>query len=273
MAYDKSTDYSVLMNQAANQGNYGLAAQYEQQRNEKIAGEKMNYSPTYNYQGYYTSSPQDSFQQYKDSMNSAISAYNQSVDAGLQSAQLDRANTMQTAGQQLTKANRAANAAYAQAVNPYGYNAQALAGMGLANSGISESSRIAAGNSYQNALAANNTAYSEAQRAADLAYNKAAADAAASKASYLASNLENQASTGLSQNQWNSEYVLKKITLDDQLQTNQISRKQYEAELEKIKMENDLYRTNAQKQAEADYQQSLADIAYTQAQTAKLNRS
>lgn len=37
MAYDKNTDYQALIDQAVAQGDYAVAARYEQQRNEKIA--------------------------------------------------------------------------------------------------------------------------------------------------------------------------------------------------------------------------------------------
>lgn len=52
MAYDAKTDYMALMQQAAAQGNYKKAAEYEQQRNAKITGEGItNYSTTNNYAG------------------------------------------------------------------------------------------------------------------------------------------------------------------------------------------------------------------------------
>ena len=53
MAYDKKTDYSDLIKQAVASGDYIKAAQYEQQRNEKIAGEGMTqYEPTNTYSSW-----------------------------------------------------------------------------------------------------------------------------------------------------------------------------------------------------------------------------
>ena len=52
MAYNKDTDYSLLMQQAADRGNYAEAAQYEQLRNEKIQGEGLNYATTNQYSQY-----------------------------------------------------------------------------------------------------------------------------------------------------------------------------------------------------------------------------
>lgn len=51
MAYNKETDYKKLIDDAAARGDFGSAAQYEQQRNEKIAGEGMNYGQTNDYSG------------------------------------------------------------------------------------------------------------------------------------------------------------------------------------------------------------------------------
>ena len=52
-AYNPNTDYSALMQQAANAGDYNAAGYYEQQRRDKIAGEGLNYSPTDTYAAYY----------------------------------------------------------------------------------------------------------------------------------------------------------------------------------------------------------------------------
>lgn len=58
MAYNKDTDYMKLMQDAAARGDYKAAAQYEQQRNEKIAGlnaagtNKWNATTTSDYAGW-----------------------------------------------------------------------------------------------------------------------------------------------------------------------------------------------------------------------------
>lgn len=51
--YNANTDYSALMQQAANAGDYNAAGYYEQQRNDKIAGTGSQYSPTDTYAAYY----------------------------------------------------------------------------------------------------------------------------------------------------------------------------------------------------------------------------
>ena len=50
--YDANTDYSKLIADAAAQGDYKAAAQYEQLRNQKIAGTGSSYAPTNNYAGW-----------------------------------------------------------------------------------------------------------------------------------------------------------------------------------------------------------------------------
>lgn len=50
--YDKDVDYQQRINEAVDTGDFLSAAQYERQRNEKISGEGMNYTPTNKYQAY-----------------------------------------------------------------------------------------------------------------------------------------------------------------------------------------------------------------------------
>ncbi len=56
ITYDPSVDYMKLINEANAAGNYALAAQYEQQRNAKIAATNSSYTPTNNYSNYATGS-------------------------------------------------------------------------------------------------------------------------------------------------------------------------------------------------------------------------
>lgn len=58
--YDKDTDYSQKMSEAAAAGDYAAAARYEQQRNEKIIGEGMkDYQTTNQYAQYLPKTPAD----------------------------------------------------------------------------------------------------------------------------------------------------------------------------------------------------------------------
>lgn len=52
MAYKKDIDYSAMIKRAAESGDMATAAQLEQSRNEKIAGEGLNYDTTSNFSSY-----------------------------------------------------------------------------------------------------------------------------------------------------------------------------------------------------------------------------
>lgn len=58
-SYNKDTDYAKYMQRAAADGDMGAASYYESQRNKKIAGEGMNYSPSSLYAQYAKQYTQD----------------------------------------------------------------------------------------------------------------------------------------------------------------------------------------------------------------------
>ncbi len=68
---------------------------------------------------------------------------------------------------------RAANAEYLKSINPYGYNAQKQAGMGLGRSGFAESSKSANFNSMQNRVANVRNTYEQAKINYDNQINEA----------------------------------------------------------------------------------------------------
>ena len=131
-------------------------------------------------------------------------------------------------------------------ISPYGYSQQSLSSAGLARSGVGESSRISAGNTYSNALNDARSDYNDTVRQSDLAYQQAALTAAENKGKYAADTL-------LSGTQWAAEYALKQKELEEQVATNQITRAQAQAEL-------DVYKKYAM-------QQALADLEATRAST------
>lgn len=268
--FDKNTDYQAQINDAVSKGNYTLAAQLEQQRNNKInagyGGDNKttnlysqylpgNSSPgssssgtgssggTYKPLGVYNDAdlkklyPQEwnQIQQYKnqfeesqaigdkDGMNTAWQgaeairnqhgysggsdgsqfiptgmgytiadmanqkAESDKIIADLQNAaaqyqqqqqqQLDNINAQyeaalgqmqsnidaqkEDAAKQTALNNAAAEQAYMTAVKPNGSLAENLAANGLLSSGLTESSQIQAGNTYQNALNNNSTTQTE----------------------------------------------------------------------------------------------------------------
>lgn len=71
MAYDKKTDYQYLMDKYASAGDLTSAAQYEQKRNEKIAGEGLNYQQTNQYSNYLPISANQYQSKYTDQIKQA----------------------------------------------------------------------------------------------------------------------------------------------------------------------------------------------------------
>lgn len=67
--YNRDTDYSALIADAVANGDYASAAIYEAQRNEKIAGEGLQYEQTNQYASYLPSSYTNP---YTDALNDAI---------------------------------------------------------------------------------------------------------------------------------------------------------------------------------------------------------
>ena len=80
-SYNKDTDYAQYMQRAAADGDMGAASYYEQQRNKKIAGEGMDYSPSNLYAQYAK-------QYTQDEMNRLESGYTPSYNAGTDYASL-----------------------------------------------------------------------------------------------------------------------------------------------------------------------------------------
>lgn len=72
MAYDKNKDYTTLINDAVNSGDYYSAAQYEQQRNEKITNEGLDYATTNRFSGWLDDTDYSTI--LKDQMASGASA-------------------------------------------------------------------------------------------------------------------------------------------------------------------------------------------------------
>ena len=74
-SYNKDTDYAQYMQRAAADGDMGAASYYESQRNKKIAGEGMDYSPSNLYAQYAK-------QYTQDEMNRLESGYTPSYNVG-----------------------------------------------------------------------------------------------------------------------------------------------------------------------------------------------
>lgn len=188
----------------------------------------------------------DALSNWNNQMKTAIDSYNNAIDSGLKASKLQADNQKQEAYKTKVKSNAAAQRSYLDTINPYGYSQQSLASAGLARSGVGESSRISAGNTYSNALADARSDYNDTVRQSDLQYQQAVLTAAEDKGKYAADTL-------LSGTQWAAEYALKQRELEEQVATNKITRAQAQAEL-------DVYKKYAM-------QQALADLEATRAST------
>ena len=188
----------------------------------------------------------DALSNWNNQMKTAIDRYNNAIDSGLKASKLQADNQKQEAYKTKVKSNAAAQRSYLDTINPYGYSQQSLASAGLSRSGVGESSRISAGNTYSNALADARSDYNDTVRQSDLQYQQAVMTAAEDKGKYAADTL-------LSGTQWAAEYALKQRELEEQVATNKITRAQAQAEL-------DVYKKYAM-------QQALADLEATRAST------
>ena len=297
-SFDAGTDYQKLIDEAASRGDYAAAAQYEQQRNNKIdAGYGGDYQKTNNYSQYLNGGSSgggssggssgaaggglyqnvdlgDTFwslissgvtdpdylqdiadaradkasstaglEQYvgdqlqhnmqgiidqlknkqnllnqaqterKDLMQQAADQQQAAIQAGVDSA-IAGLNAQKDDVDKLTKANNAAaERAYMQTVNPNGSLAENLAANGLLPTGVTETSQIQAGNTYQNALNENATTQTEALAEIERAITQAQLTGDIQAAQALSDLLTQIAEQGyshvqdiLAQNQWQSQF-------------------------------------------------------------------
>lgn len=126
--YDKDTDYSQKMSEAAAAGDYAAAARYEQQRNEKIKGEGLTqYQPTNQYAQYLQKSETQSSDDILDRILNredfsydldGDALYRQYKDQYLQQGKLAMQDTM---GQAAALTGGYGNS-YAQTVGQQAYN-------------------------------------------------------------------------------------------------------------------------------------------------------
>lgn len=106
------------------------------------------------------------WEDYQNYMQQAADQQQAAIQAGVDSAVADLESQKNSVGK-LTKANNAAaEKAYMQTINPNGSLAENLAANGLLSSGLTETSQIQAGNSYQGAL--NNNALTETEAIAEI---------------------------------------------------------------------------------------------------------
>lgn len=126
------------------------------------------------------------YSDYEQKMNDAAEAQQKALQASIDSAVNNLESQKTTIGKNTEANNAAAEKAYMLAINPNGSYAEGLASQGLSKSGITESSMISAGNTYQNALNSNATAQAEALAEIERAITQARLNGDIEKANALA---------------------------------------------------------------------------------------
>ncbi len=181
----QNTDWSQMFQDSMGTASVGQLQNILNQRLNKLNGKAdawQEQAQSY-VDGLYNQmyGPQfDTIKQYQDAMNGYMNQYEQMQDAikaqnqaaiEQNVAQLEAQKTgVYQAGQ---SANTAAQQNYMNLLNPNGSNAELLAALGLSNSGLSESSAIAAQNAYTNAVNSNEQNVSNQIQAIELAIKNA----------------------------------------------------------------------------------------------------
>lgn len=192
--HDKATSTSGLGQYVDDQNQMNMQAYVNQLKNKQNL---LNQAQT---------ERKDLMQQAADQQQAAIQASVDSAIAGLNAQKGDVGK--------LTEANNAAaERAYMQTVNPNGSLAENLAANGLLPTGVTETSQIQAGNTYQNALNENATTQTEALAEIERAITQAQLTGDIQAAQALSDLLTQIAEQGyshvqdiLAQNQWQSQF-------------------------------------------------------------------
>lgn len=124
------------------------------------------------YEGLLTDN-ENIYNQQLDYANQYEQTQNEALDKQL-AFQQEQIEKQKQEAQQIkeTEAKKAKND-YTSFVNPYGYQAEQFASQGLANSGVSETTKLGGWNTYQNRLATANKAMQDAFTEYDTAINEA----------------------------------------------------------------------------------------------------
>ena len=200
-----------LMNEAAqNSQNWASAddagKQYYHDRNREIYGQ-LGYdydektgkwtpnaiNSSINQAGQFNTAKQE----YEDRMQQAMEAEQAAADAAVEQAIAALDAQKYNVNKVGAAANSAAQDAYMQTVNPNGGLAESLASRGLLSSGLTESSQIEAGNTYQQALNQNALTVAEQLQEIDRAITDARLSGDISKAQALSQYAQQVAQMGM----------------------------------------------------------------------------
>ena len=127
--------------------------------------------------GYAVADPNpyegQAMEDYRDTLQSSYDAQRDAIQAGVDSAVADLNAQKGDIARLTGRSNAAAEQAYMQTINPNGSLAESLAANGLLNTGLTESSQISAGTSYQNAINQNASTETESLAEIERAITKA----------------------------------------------------------------------------------------------------
>ena len=137
------------------------------------------------------------YKNYQDKMNQAMEAEQAAADAAVEQAIAALDAQKYNVNKVGAAANSAAQDAYMQTVNPNGGLAESLASRGLLSSGLTESSQIEAGNTYQQALNQNALTVAEQLQEIDRAITDARLSGDISKAQALSQYAQQVAQMGM----------------------------------------------------------------------------
>lgn len=148
---------------------------------------------------------------------------------------------------------------YQRQINPYGYNAEALARMGLSNSGYSETALINYGNALMGAMQSNNISYYEGIQELERAKIEAQLEGDMNKAEIAADLQAQMAQTLLSLGQQKIQFEYQKYLNEQEaaLNAEQMNLQRWMAEQEALA---------EQREADRDYELAQNELALKQQQ-------
>ncbi len=291
----QNTDWSQMFQDSMGTASVGQLQNILNQRLNKLNGKAdawQEQAQSY-VDGLYNQmyQPQfDAIKQYEDAMNGYMDQYEQMQDAiKAQNQAAIEQNVSQLEAQKTgvyqagQSANTAAQQNYMNLLNPNGSNAEMLAALGLSNSGLSESSAIAAQNAYTNAVNSNEQnvsnqiqaielAIKNAQLSGDLAtaeqlqgYYNTVLQAGMQNANNILSSMQWAISNGQSMNQQNINNAFTQAGITGSLNGKPtMAGEQLSYTIEGLSLDNQikqfqllLQQAYGMKQAEAEYQAQL----------------
>lgn len=212
----------------------------------------------------------DGFALYKQYMEDASAQQQAALKAKVDSAVADLESQKYDITKQTEANNAAAEKAYMQSIKPGGSTAESLAANGLLTSGLTESSQISAGNTYQNALNNNATTQTESLAKIEQAITQAqltgdieAANALADLYKEIAAKSYENTQNAVAANQWGQQFALSQAEQTGTYNgTQTLAMRQYE--LQKQQVEQDL------EAGKIDMESARKQIEYINAQIENL---